>query len=68
MLVASWSGTIVKIFTDAKIHVRTIHARFPVVGVQISGDSTSDAVVAIAMNNGKTDVFKSSGAMVRKGL
>lgn len=66
MLYAEWSGHQVVIYTHAKIMVRRINVPHNVVGVQISGDSTSDAMVAIAMDNGRTCLYKSSGVCVRK--
>lgn len=67
MLYAEWSGKKVDIRTHTKQLVRTIRARETVVGVQVSGDSTTDAMVAITMSNGKTDLYKSSGQIVRRG-
>ena len=67
MLYAEWSGTRVKVYNQYKQIVRTINVRYDVVGVQISGDSPADAMVAIAQSNGKTDLYKSSGQLVRRG-
>ena len=67
MLYAEWSGTRVKVYNQYKQIVRTIHVRYDVVGVQVSGDSPTDAMVAIAQSNGKTDLYKSSGQLVRRG-
>lgn len=67
MLYAEWSGTTAKIYTHTKQLVRTIHVRNPIVGVQVTGDSTTEAMVAIAQSNGKTDLYKSSGQVVRRG-
>lgn len=67
MLYAEWSGTRVKVYNQYKQIVRTINVRYDVVGVQISGDSPTDAMVAIAQSNGKTDLYKSSGQLVRRG-
>ena len=67
MLYAEWSGKRVVIRTEAKQFVRQINAHCDVIGVQVSGDSTSDAMVAIAMSNGKTDLYRSSGQIVRRG-
>lgn len=67
MLYAEWSGKRVVIRTETKQFVRQINARCDVIGVQVSGDSTSDAMVAIAMSNGKTDLYRSSGQIVRRG-
>lgn len=67
MLYAEWSGKKVVIRTHTKTMVRAINARETVVGVQISGDSPTDAMVAIAMSNGRTDLYKSSGLLVRRG-
>lgn len=67
MLYAEWSGNRVTIRRDNGITVRHIPVRHNVVGVQITGDSTTDAMVAITMDNGKTDLYRSSGAIVRHG-
>ena len=67
MLYAEWSGTRVKVYNQYKQIVRTINVRYDVVGVQISGDSSTDAMVAIAQSNGKTDLYRSSGQLVRRG-
>ena len=67
MLYAEWSGKRVVIRTETKQFVRQINARCDVIGVQVSGDSTADAMVAIAMSNGKTDLYRSSGQIVRRG-
>lgn len=67
MLYAEWSGTRVKVYNQYKQIVRTINVRYDVVGVQVSGDSPTDAMVAIAQSNGKTDLYKSSGQLVRRG-
>ena len=67
MLYAEWSGTRVKVYNQYKQIVRTINVRYDVVGGQVSGDSPTDAMVAIAQSNGKTDLYKSSGQLVRRG-
>ena len=67
MLYAEWSGTRVKVYNQYKQIVRTINVRYDVVGVQISGDSPTDAMVAIAQSNGRTDLYRSSGQLVRRG-
>ena len=67
MLYAEWSGTRVKVYNQYKQLVRTINVRYDVVGVQVSGDSPTDAMVAIAQSNGKTDLYKSSGQLLRRG-
>ena len=67
MLIAEWSGTRVIIRDDHRIKIRQIDVRHPVVGVQISGDSTTEATVAIAQSHGRTDIYKSSGQLIRRG-
>ena len=67
MLYAEWSGKRVVIRNQYKQMIRAISVRCDVVGVQISGDSPTDATVAIAQSNGRTDLYKSSGQMVRRG-
>ena len=67
MLYAEWSGRSVTIRNHYKQQVRTINVRYPVVGVQITGDSEQEAMVAIAMNNDRTCLYKSNGQLVREG-
>ena len=67
MLYAEWSGKQVTVYNHNKQLIRRFNARYDVVGVQISGDSPTEAMVAITMSNGRTDVFKSSGQLVRRG-
>lgn len=67
MLYAEWSGKSVTIRNHNKQQVRRINVRYNVVGVQISGDSETEAMVAIAMDNGRTCIYKSSGQLVRQG-
>ena len=67
MLYAEWSGTRVKVYNQYKQIVRTINVRYDVLGVQVSGDSPTDATVAIAQSNGRTDLYRSSGQLVRRG-
>mgnify|MGYP003334155294 CR=1 FL=1 len=67
MLYAEWSGKQVTVYNHNKQLIRRFNARYDVVGVQVSGDSPTEAMVAIAMSNGRTDIFKSSGQLVRRG-
>lgn len=67
MLYAEWSGKQVTVYNHNKQLIRRFNARYDVVGVQVSGDSPTEAMVAIAMSNGRTDLFKSSGQLVRRG-
>lgn len=67
MLYAEWSGNRVTVYNQFKTLVRRINVRHDVVGVQVSGDSETDAMVAITQSNGKTDLYKSSGQIVRRG-
>ena len=67
MLYAEWSDKTVTIRNHNKQMVRRINVRYPVVGVQISGDSEQEAMVAIAMNNGRTCLYKSNGQLIRQG-
>ena len=67
MLFAEWSGNRVSVYNHHKQLVRRINVRHDVIGVQISGDSETEAMVAIAQSNGKTDLYKSSGLLVRRG-
>ena len=67
MLYAEWSGKSVTIRNHNKQQVRRINVRCNVVGVQISGDSETEAMVAIAKDNGRTCIYKSNGQLVRQG-
>ena len=67
MLYAEWSGRTVSIYTHTRQFVCRITVSHPVAGVQISGDSTTDAMIAIAKVNGKADLYKSNGQIVRRG-
>lgn len=66
MLYAEWSGKQVKIYTETRQFMRMFNARSNVIGVQCSGDG-NDARIAIAMDNGKTDLFTGTGQLVRRG-
>jgi hypothetical protein len=66
MIIAEWSGKRVTLYTDTKIQFRQINVPHNVVGVQVSGDSRTDAMVSIAMDNGRTWLYKSSGTLVRQ--
>ena len=67
MLYAEWSGKSVSIRKHLKRYVRRINVRNNVIGVQISGDSETEAMVAIAMDNGRTSLYKSNGQLIRQG-
>ena len=54
------------LYKDTKIQFRQINVPHNVVGVQVSGDSRTDAMVSIAMDNGRTWLYKSSGTLVRQ--
>ena len=58
MIIAEWSGRKVTLYTDTKIQFRQINVPHNVVGVQVSGDSRTDAMVSIAMDNGRTWLYK----------
>ena len=66
MVYAEWSGKKVTLCTDTRTQFRKINVPHNVVGVQVSGDSRTDAMVAIAMDNGRTYLYKSSGTLVRQ--
>lgn len=66
MIIAEWSGKRVTLYTDTKIQFRQINVPHNAVGVQVSGDSRTDAMVSIAMDNGRTWLYKSSGTLVRQ--
>lgn len=65
-IIAEWSGKRVTLYADSKIQFRQINVPHNVVGVQVSGDSRTDAMVSIAMDNGRTWLYKSSGTLVRQ--
>ena len=67
MLYAEWSGKSVTIRNHNRQQVRRINVPHNIVGVQISGDSETEAMVAIAMDNGRTSLYKSNGQLVRQG-
>ena len=67
MLYAEWSGKRVDVRMHTKQIVRTLHARDTVVGVQCSGNGLDDGMVAITMTNGKTDLYRANGQIVRRG-
>ena len=67
MMYAEWSGRMVEVYDERKYLVRRFHARDTVVGVQVSGFSPADGQVAITMVNGKTDLYKTDGALIRRG-
>ena len=67
MLYAEWSGKKVAIYNHNRQLIRQFNTRYDVVGVQVSGDSPTEAMVSIAMSNGRTDLYKSSGQLMRRG-
>ena len=67
MLYAEWSGKSVIIRNHNKQQLRRINVRNNVIGVQISGDSETEAMVAIAMDNGRSCLYKSNGHLMRQG-
>lgn len=67
MLYAEWSGKRVTIRREDKSPVRVIYAHANVVGVQCNGNNSEDGIVAIAMENGKTDLYHANGAIIRRG-
>lgn len=66
MLYAEWSGRKVEIYTETKQLMRRFSMSHDVVGVQCSGDG-NDACIAIAMANGKTDLYRGTGQLIRRG-
>ncbi len=66
MIIAEWEGKRVRLYTDTKALFRQINVPHNVVGVQVSGDSTTDAMVSIAMDNGRTRLYKANGTLVRQ--
>lgn len=67
MLYAEWSGRTVHVYDENGQLVRTLHARFEVEGVQCSGSDVNDGRVAISMENGKTDLYRVNGEVIRLG-
>ena len=66
MMLAEWSGHIVKVYRQDRIILREIRAAHDVVGVQCSGE-VGNGYIAITMVNGKTDVYHDNGSIYRKG-
>ena len=68
MLYAEWTDCSVSVLDASRCKqlVRRFRVRQPVVGVQISGDSHTDATIAIAMNNGRAEVYKMDGTLIRR--
>ena len=63
---AEWEGKRVKLYDNTRVMVRQFSVPNDVVGVKVSGDSRTDAMVAIAMDNGHTRLYRSSGELVRQ--
>jgi len=66
MLYAEWEGRKVTVYTETKRIVRKFLMPAAVVGVQVSGDSETEGRVAIAMDNGRTWLYKTNGQLIRK--
>ena len=66
MLFAEWSGHIVKVYQENRQILREIRARKDVRCVQCSGEG-NDGVIAITLENGKTDVYRATGQIIRQG-
>lgn len=64
---AEWDGKKVRVYNEYKQFVRQFRARDNVVGVQVSGTNLDNGMVAIAMANGKTDLYHLYGAIARQG-
>lgn len=63
---AEWSGRQVKIYDQYKTIVRRLNVHKDVQCVQCSG-SGLDGMVAITYVDGKTDLYKADGTIVRRG-
>lgn len=59
-------GMRVRLYLNSGRQVRQFDLPAPVAGVQVSGESDTDATVVINMQNGKTNVYMSSGRLIRK--
>lgn len=66
ILHAEWSGREVQVYTQHNVLFRQFSMSFPVVSVQCSGNG-NDATIAITMDNGKTDLFRGTGQLIRRG-
>lgn len=66
MLYAEWSGKMVKVYQENKQILRQIRARRDVRCVQCSGEG-NDGMIAITLDNGKTDLYRATGQIVRQG-
>ncbi len=67
MLYAEWSGTKVKLYSETKMLLRQFNVPHNVVGVQVSGKNLDDGMVSIAMDNGRTYLYKANGQLIRQG-
>jgi len=59
-----WQDKRVKLYDDTRVLRRTYNVRYPVVGVQVSGEGNA-ARVAIAMSNGRTALYRGDGVCIR---
>lgn len=66
MLYAEWFGKMVKVYQENKQILRQIRARRDVRCVQCSGEG-NDGMIAITLDNGKTDLYRATGQIVRQG-
>jgi len=65
MVFAQWSGRKVDVYTETKQILRHFSVGHNVVGVQCSGDG-NDATIAITMDNGKTELYRGTGQLIRR--
>lgn len=60
-----FKGKIVNLYNMNKQLIRRFNMKADVVNAQVTG-SGKDAVVAIVMNNGKAELYKSNGQLLRR--
>ena len=62
---ATFKGKKVDLYNQNKQLIRRFNMKSDVVNAQVTG-SGQDSIVAITMKNGKTEVYKSNGQLIRK--
>lgn len=67
MFYAEWSGKTVVVKNHNRQLVRRINVHHDVIGVQVSGNSETEAIIAIAQSHGRTDLYKTNGQLYRRG-
>lgn len=60
-----WSGNTTELYTDNRQLWRRFHTRLPVQCATVSGEG-NNARVSITLNNGRTEVYSGTGALIRR--